>query len=87
MWLDTKNQMICVTVASYITAVFAVPNEGGTSNSVIYTVVAGDSLWKIAKAHLGSGFKWNAIYEANKDTIKSPNLLFVGQKLVIPGVK
>ena len=49
-----------------------------------YTVVAGDCLWSIAKAKLGSGFKWNEIYEANKAAIKNPNLIFAGQKLVIP---
>ena len=49
-----------------------------------YTVVAGDCLWNIAKAKLGSGFQWNRIYEANKGIIKNPNLIFVGQKLIIP---
>lgn len=48
-----------------------------------YTVVAGDTLWGIAKKCFGTGFKWEDIYEANKDTIKNPNLIFVGQKLDI----
>lgn len=50
-----------------------------------YTVEKGDSLWKIAKENLGSGLKWTEIYEANKDQIKNPNLIFVGQELEIPG--
>ena len=49
-----------------------------------YTVEQGDSLWKIAKEQLGDGNKWTDIYEANKDTIKDPNLIYVGQKLEIP---
>ena len=49
-----------------------------------YTVEQGDSLWKIAKEELGDGNKWNEIYEANKDTVKDPNLIYVGQKLEIP---
>ena len=49
-----------------------------------YTVVKGDSLWNIAKNTYGSGVKWTVIYEANKDIIKDPNLIYVGQKLVIP---
>ena len=57
----------------------------GTAAAAEYTVEKGDSLWKIAKEHLGSGFKWKEIYEANKDQIKDPNLIFVGQKLEIPG--
>ena len=50
-----------------------------------YTVVKGDSLWKIAQEHLGSGYKWREIYEANKSAIKNPNLIYVGQTLTIPG--
>ena len=49
-----------------------------------YTVTEGDSLWKIAKEQLGDGSKWNEIYEANKDTVKNPNVIYVGQKLNIP---
>lgn len=52
-----------------------------------YTVVSGDSLWKIAarKEIYGAGSKWQTIYNANKKTIGSnPNKLKVGQKLVIP---
>ena len=49
-----------------------------------YTVVKGDSLWAIARSLLGSGFKWSAIYEANKDIISNPNLIYVGQTLAIP---
>lgn len=49
-----------------------------------YVVVRGDSLWKIAKAHYGSGAKWTIIYEANKDTIKNANQIWPGQVLVLP---
>ncbi len=49
-----------------------------------YVVEESDSLWKIAQETLGSGFKWEEIYEANKDQIKDPNLIYGGQKLTIP---
>ncbi|MGM9608002.1 MAG: 5'-nucleotidase C-terminal domain-containing protein [Oscillospiraceae bacterium] len=49
-----------------------------------YVVVAGDCLWSIAAKTLGSGTKWTAIYEANKDVIKDANLIYVGQVLVLP---
>ncbi len=51
-----------------------------------YTVVSGDSLWKIARAQYGNGSQWKAIYEANKEIIKNPNLIYAGQKLMIPAV-
>lgn len=49
-----------------------------------YTVVEGDSLWKIAQHHYGKGGEWEKIYEANKDRIKNPDLIHPGQVLVIP---
>lgn len=49
-----------------------------------YTVVKGDNLSKIAKDKYGDSSKWRVIYEANKDAIKNPNLIWPGQTLVIP---
>ena len=53
-------------------------------SSRTYTVVAGDSLSKIAKRELGDATKWNAIYEANRDKIKNPDLIHPGQVLTLP---
>ena len=49
----------------------------------LYKVVAGDSLWKIAKTQLGDGLKWRGIYEDNKAIIKDPALIYIGQELVV----
>ena len=49
-----------------------------------YTVKAGDSLSKIAQREYGDGSKWKAIYEANRGTIKDPDLIHPGQELTIP---
>ena len=65
-------------------AAYAASEEPPFESGVfIYTVVAGDTLWGIAKKCFGTGFKWKDIYEINRDTIKDPNLIFVGQKLKI----
>jgi nucleoid-associated protein YgaU len=48
------------------------------------TVQAGDSLSKIAKRELGDANKWHAIYEANRDKIKNPDLIHPGQVLTLP---
>jgi len=50
-----------------------------------YTVVAGDTLSKIAKREYGDASKWHQIYEANRDTIKNPDLIYPGQTFKIPG--
>lgn len=49
-----------------------------------YTVKKGDCLWNIAKKFYGSGSKYTKIYNANKSKIKHPNLIYPGQKLIIP---
>mgnify|MGYP003583067715 FL=1 len=53
-------------------------SEGASTE---YTVVSGDSLSKIGKAH---GVSWQTIYEANKDIIKNPDIIQPGWKLKIP---
>lgn len=49
-----------------------------------YTVKKGDCLWNIAKKYYGNGAQYTKIYNANKDKIKNPNLIYVGQVFVIP---
>ena len=50
-----------------------------------HTVVAGNTLWGIAAKYYGSGAQYAKIYSANKALIGcNPNVIKVGQKLVIP---
>lgn len=54
------------------------------TNQTYYTVKKGDTLWAIAKAFYGNGSQFNKIYEANKDKIKNPNLIYPDQVFLIP---
>lgn len=49
-----------------------------------YIVKSGDTLWAIAKKYYSNGAQYTNIYNANKDKIKNPNLIYPGQKLTIP---
>ena len=49
-----------------------------------YTVVAGDNLSKISKAHYGDPNKYMKIFEANKPMLKDPDKIYPGQVLRIP---
>lgn len=49
-----------------------------------YTVQKGDCLWNIAKKYYGNGSQYMRIYEANRNKIKKPSLIYPGQVLVIP---
>jgi NitT/TauT family transport system substrate-binding protein len=62
-------------------SVIAKPTKPGAQE---YTVKLGDTLSKLAERFYSSMSKWEKIYEANKDTLKSPHYIYVGQKLIIP---
>jgi nucleoid-associated protein YgaU len=49
-----------------------------------YTVKSGDTLSKIAKAHLGDANAYTRIFEANRDQLSDPNLIKPGQVLKLP---
>ena len=49
-----------------------------------YEVKPGDSLSKIAKALSGGALTYQQIFEANTDKLDDPNVVQVGQRLVIP---
>lgn len=48
------------------------------------TVESGASLWRIARKIYGTGFEYMAIYKANKDQIRDPNLIYPGQVIEVP---
>lgn len=52
--------------------------------AVFYTVVSGDTLSKISKAHYGDAMKYNIIFEANKPMLEHPDKIYPGQVLRIP---
>jgi nucleoid-associated protein YgaU len=49
-----------------------------------YTVKSGDTLSKLAKAHLGDGKRYMEIFNLNKNVLKDPDMIKVGQKLQLP---
>ena len=56
-----------------------------TGNDPRTTLVSSEKrLWKIASKQLGNGNRWTEIYDLNKDTVKSPSVIFVGQILKMP---
>lgn len=53
------------------------------TKTIEYTVVKGDTLWKLAQKYYGSGTKWTLIKEANNLT---GSTIYIGQVLKIEGV-
>jgi LysM repeat protein len=48
------------------------------------TILKGNSLWRIARRVYGQGVAYTVIYEANKDLIKDPDLIYPGQVFNLP---
>ncbi|WP_093004202.1 5'-nucleotidase C-terminal domain-containing protein [Rhizobium sp. NFR07] len=74
------------TAPATATAPAAVEAQGQTTPPAAgptkYTVVKGDSLWKIAESTYGDGEKWTDISKAN--TLRNPNIILVGEELDLP---
>ncbi len=49
-----------------------------------YVIQSGDTLSKLAKKYYGDAMAYNRIFEANREVIQDPDLIFVGQKIRIP---
>ncbi len=53
----------------------------------VWEVKSGDTLGKIAKSAYDNAGAYMHIFEANRNILKDPNVIQVGQKLVIPHKK
>ncbi len=58
--------------------------EAPAAQATFYTVVSGDTLSKIAKAHYGDAMKYPAIFDANRPMLSDPDKIYPGQTLRIP---
>ena len=58
------------------------PSLGG--NVEYYEIQSGDTLSGIAKKYLGNAMDYPKIFEANREVIKDPDLIYPGQKIRIP---
>ncbi|MBI2236242.1 MAG: LysM peptidoglycan-binding domain-containing protein [Magnetospirillum sp.] len=56
------------------------PENGGDT----IVVMSGNSLWRIARAVYGAGAAYTAIFSANRDRIRDPDLIYPGQVFTVP---
>ena len=84
--IATKEK--AVLIAGNIKGVERVNDDNMTApeadTAEFYTIVRGDSLSKIAKRYYGDAMKYPIIFEANREVIKDPDLIYPGQQIRIP---
>ncbi len=87
-----------ITAAAYpaaggdrIVAAEAQPEPEPEPTTVTVKVVRGDSLWRLARVHLGTGTRWPEIYELNQGkvqadgrSLRNPDLIIIGWLLELP---
>ena len=59
-----------------------------SSEGIVHTVVAGDTLWDLSAKHLGTPWKWTEIWERNR-FLTNPHYIYPGIQVVIvpPGAR
>jgi nucleoid-associated protein YgaU len=62
----------------------AMKNPGESAGVEYYIIKSGDTLSAIAQHFYKDANKYPKIFEANREVIKDPNLIFPGQKIRIP---
>lgn len=61
----------------------ALTTSAGAAKGAV-TIAPGDNLWWIAENRYGTGIAYTVIYEANRDRIKDPDLIYPGQVFTLP---
>jgi nucleoid-associated protein YgaU len=65
-------------------AMGAAAGGGAGQGGETYTVKGGDTLSKISKQYYGDANEYMRIFYANRDKLKDPDMIQVGQQLTIP---
>lgn len=65
-------------------AMGAAAGGGGGQGGETYTVKSGDNLSKISKQFYGDANEYMRIFYANRDKLRDPDMIQVGQQLTIP---
>jgi nucleoid-associated protein YgaU len=70
--------------AGQVGAVQGTPGGAVQDAKEVYVIRRGDTLWAIAKRHLGSGLRYTSIFQDNRTTINNPNLIHPQQEVTLP---
>jgi len=72
------------TILARVEVPFTVAQEQATADGGSVTIVRGNSLWRIARRVYGKGTLYTVIFDANREQIRDPNLIYPGQVFQMP---
>jgi len=82
---ETQPEPATTEVAAAEPAVEPAPADPGrVTGARIVTVQPGFTLWGIATENYGDGFLYVRVFEANRDQIRDPDLIYPGQIFTVP---
>jgi nucleoid-associated protein YgaU len=71
-------------IARVETQFYRAPGDSEMAASGEVKVEPGNSLWRIARRTYGRGIRYTLIYQANKQQIRDPDLIYPGQIFILP---
>lgn len=82
---ESTDALAAATTTATTAEASATPEEPAAAKPpVTVTVQPGLTLWQIAQENFGSGTLYVQVFEANKDLIRDPDLIYPGQVFTIP---
>ena len=67
-----------------VAALAAATSQAAAAGAAAVTVQPGNTLWGISRRNYGRGILYVRIFEANRDRIRDPDLIYPGQVFTVP---
>lgn len=77
-------QVAASGTAGQVAAIRGAPGASVQDAKEVYVIRRGDTLWAIAKRHLGSGLRYTSIFQDNQEKIHNPDLIHPQQEVTLP---
>ncbi len=85
--VETGGEIVASTSGTQTAGTVRLSVTAAPQAPVTVTVQPGYTLWGIAKRNFGHGILYVQVFEANRDKIRNPDLIYPGQVFTIPDQK
>jgi len=82
--LRTTAAALAISLSATFAFTAPLTAQAVTQDEGAHQVVRGNTLWDLAQSFYGNPFEWRRIWDANRDRVENPDLIYPGQLLLIP---